>query len=124
METLENRQLLANFPVTSTADSGPGTLRARIEAANAAGGANTVVVPAGTYTLTSDFLTIASNMTISGAGAGTTIIDGNGTHGTDYDVFDVTTNTGSVTANFSGLTIQDVASGSDGINADQNVVRT
>jgi hypothetical protein len=70
------RQLLATFPVTSTADSGPGTLRAQIPAANAAGGSNTIEVPADTYTLTSSALDITSNMTVSGAGAGATFIQG------------------------------------------------
>ena len=36
----------AVLTVTSTADSGPGTLRAEIAAANTAGGTNTVTVPA------------------------------------------------------------------------------
>ncbi len=42
LESLEFRQLLTIFPVTSTADSGAGTLRAAILAANAASGADTI----------------------------------------------------------------------------------
>lgn len=94
----------ATFTVNSTADAvdvnpgdgfcetAPGngacTLRAAIQEANAFPGDDTIVLPAGTYTLslpgvdedasaTGD-LDISSNLTISGAGAATTIIDGGG----------------------------------------------
>ncbi len=84
---------LATFTVTKTADTNDGTcnadcsLREAISAANAAGGANTVNVPAGTYTLTlanagganednnaQGDIDIKNNMTLTGAGAATTII--------------------------------------------------
>ena len=93
--------LAATFTVNSTEDAvdiipGDGicasaldgcTLRAAIQEANASAGADTIVLPAGTYVLdipgleentalTGD-LDIASDLTISGAGAKTTIIDGN-----------------------------------------------
>src|ERR1700678_4360300 len=42
MESLEDRQLLATFTVTSTADSGTGTLREAIFDAAEEGGANTI----------------------------------------------------------------------------------
>jgi CSLREA domain-containing protein len=84
----------ATFTVTKTADTNDGTcdadcsLREAIAAANAAAGADTVTVPAGTYTLsiagagedanaTGD-LDITDDLTITGAGATTTVIDGNG----------------------------------------------
>jgi len=94
----------ATFTVNSTADAvdavpgdgfcetvpgnGVCTLRAAIQEANAFAGADTIVLPAGTYTLsiagvdedasaTGD-LDISSNLTITGAGAVTTIIDGGG----------------------------------------------
>jgi hypothetical protein len=105
LERVENRQLLSTFPVTTTADNGPGSLRAQIAAANAAGGANTVTVPGGTYTLTSGALSITSDMTISGAGAGSTVVDGSGLSN-DFNL------TGSITANFSGLTIRHAGGGS------------
>jgi hypothetical protein len=42
MECLERRELMATFAVTSTADSGAGTLRWAIEQANASAGADTI----------------------------------------------------------------------------------
>ena len=63
------------------------TLRAAIQEANALAGANTITLSAQTYTLTiqgfnednsaQGDLDIKSNLTINGAGAGSTIIDGN-----------------------------------------------
>jgi len=58
LETLEDRLAPASFIVTSTADSGAGTLRAAVDAANAAGGTNTITTAASvagqTVTLTSN----------------------------------------------------------------------
>lgn len=93
----------ATFTVNSTADApalNPGngicitaagtcTLRAAIQAANEPhGGADTIVLPAGIYVLTipganedaaaTGDLDITQDLTIIGAGAATTIIDGNG----------------------------------------------
>ncbi|HEY4239987.1 MAG TPA: right-handed parallel beta-helix repeat-containing protein [Kofleriaceae bacterium] len=60
----------ATFTVTSTADSGTGTLRDAITQANAAGGTNTVTITAtGTITLASSLPTITTAMTITGPGA-------------------------------------------------------
>ena len=42
-ETLEPRRLLATFTVTTTADSGPGSLRKAIESANSAAGDDVIV---------------------------------------------------------------------------------
>ena len=90
----------ANFTVNSTADAvdaipGNGlcatagavcTLRAAIQEANALAGADTITVPAGTYTLSipgagenanaSGDLDITGDLTINGAGASTTTIHG------------------------------------------------
>jgi len=85
----------ANTAVSDCADSaGKCTLRAAIQQANANGGSNTISLPAGTYSLslTSDTdtapshatevdaasgdLDISNNLTITGAGASTTIVDG------------------------------------------------
>ncbi|HEY1275377.1 MAG TPA: choice-of-anchor Q domain-containing protein [Thermoleophilaceae bacterium] len=57
--------------VTNTNDSGPGSLRVTLEGA-AAG--DTIVVPAGTYNLTSGSLTVAAGVTLDGDAAGTTVI--------------------------------------------------
>ncbi|MCI0777121.1 MAG: CSLREA domain-containing protein [Chloroflexi bacterium] len=113
----------AGFTVDSTADvvdaspgdgvcddgSGNCTLRAAIMEANALAGADTIDLPAGTYTLsiagagedanaTGD-LDITDDLTISGAAAASTIVDGAGLD----RVFHII---GSVTVEISGLTIQ------------------
>jgi CSLREA domain-containing protein len=95
----------ASFTVNSTADevdanpgdgtcaaaSGACTLRAAVMETNALEGADTVAVPAGTYTLTIPVVTefvdgndavgdldIKDDLTINGAGARTTVVDGGG----------------------------------------------
>ena len=93
----------ATFSVDTTADAvdalpGDGvclslaltcSLRAAIQEANALAGADVVVVPAGTYVLTlvgagetsgaTGDLNVSDDLDLQGAGAATTIIDGNGT---------------------------------------------
>jgi hypothetical protein len=66
----------ATITVTSTADAGPGTLR---QAVTASGNGDTIVLPAGTITLTSGAIVVpaAHALTVAGAGARATIIDGN-----------------------------------------------
>jgi CSLREA domain-containing protein len=118
----------ASFTVSSTADAvdaNPGdgicetgagngicTLRAAIQEANALPGDDTIVLPAGTYTLslagvdedasaTGD-LDISSNLTIAGAGAATTIIDG----GALDRVFQVGTPFFDAAVTISGVTIR------------------
>jgi CSLREA domain-containing protein len=76
-----------NDHICATATPGECTLRAAIQQANASGGGE-VVVPAGTYTLSipganedgaaSGDLDINVPLTITGAGAADTIIDGGG----------------------------------------------
>jgi CSLREA domain-containing protein/uncharacterized repeat protein (TIGR01451 family) len=67
------------WTVTKTADTNDGvcdsdcSLREAITKANADSG-DTVVVPAGDYTLATSELTVSASMTISGAGAGGTVI--------------------------------------------------
>ena len=78
--------------------SGVCTLRAALQEANALAGADTINVPAGTYVLTAGALQIGSEVTIAGAGAATTIVDGNASS----SVF----RGGGTTVNISGLTIQ------------------
>jgi CSLREA domain-containing protein len=84
----------ATFVVTKTADTNDGTcdsdcsLREAIIASNAAAGADTITLPAGTYTLTiagqgedggaTGDLDITGDLTINGAGAATTIVNGGG----------------------------------------------
>lgn len=83
----------ATIVVTTTADlidpnDGVVSLREAVLAANASNGNNAIALPAGTYTLTlagvdedaglTGDLDIAGHVTIQGAGAGTTIVDGDG----------------------------------------------
>jgi CSLREA domain-containing protein len=87
--------------------NGVCTLRAAIQEANALPGANEIILPAGTYLLTIEGtdeddaatgdLDIKEELTITGANASTTIIDGNGID----RVFHVFAET-----NFSNITIQ------------------
>ncbi|MCA9454243.1 MAG: DUF4347 domain-containing protein, partial [Nitrospira sp.] len=69
--------VLATFTVTNTNDAGAGSLRQAITDANAAPGTDTIIVPIGTYVLTTGKLDIDDSVIITGAGADTTIIDGN-----------------------------------------------
>ncbi|HEU4759484.1 MAG TPA: choice-of-anchor Q domain-containing protein [Dehalococcoidia bacterium] len=103
----------ATFTVTKTADTNDGacnvdcSLREAVVAANAAGGADTITVPAGTYTLTiagagedaaaTGDLDITGNLTITGAA--TSIIDG----GVLDRVLHVT---GAFTVNISAVTVR------------------
>ena len=113
----------ATFTVNSTTDavdSTPGdgvcatagsvcTLRAAIQEANALAGDDIITLPAGAYTLTiagadedaasTGDLDLASNITLNGAGAGTSIIDG----GALDRVFHVT---GAFTVNLSDVTVR------------------
>ena len=99
LERLEERIALSAFQVNTTLDTvavnlstgrdaaGHVSLRSAIMAANAQGGSNTINLPGGTYKLTiaganedadrTGDLDITSNLTISGAGASGTVIDGN-----------------------------------------------
>ncbi len=120
----------ATFTVNSTVDAvdafpgdgvcatagGVCTLRAAIQEANALAGADVITVPAGTYSFaiaganedaaaTGD-LDITADLTINGAGATTTIIDGNGLD----RIFDILG--GTVTIN--DLTVRNGDGGSNG----------
>ena len=105
----------ATFTVASTEDmvdalpgdglcataTGTCTLRAAVQETNSQGGTNTVLLPAGTYTLTipgadedlaaTGDLDVANDLTVTGADRSSTIIDGNGLdrvfHFTHLDLF-------------------------------------
>jgi uncharacterized repeat protein (TIGR01451 family)/CSLREA domain-containing protein len=115
-----------NFTVNSTLDAvdavpgdgacadaaGNCTLRAAIQEANALSGADTVTLPAGVFQLTlsgageeataTGDLDITDNLSISGAGAATTTIDG----GALDRVFDIAPTGASIAVTFNGLTIR------------------
>ncbi len=88
----------AAINVANANDSGPGSLR---QAISDAPPGETIVVPAGTYTLTSDELEIEKSLTISGHSANDTIIRSGG----PFRVFDIGGIGNSVT--ISGVTIRD-----------------
>jgi hypothetical protein len=70
--------LAATFNVTTTVDGGPGSLRQAIADAEALGGSNTIIVPAGTYNLTQGqiiFGNVPQSLTIIGASPASTIIN-------------------------------------------------
>jgi CSLREA domain-containing protein len=108
----------ATFAVNSTVDapdatpgdgvceSGPGsgvcTLRAAVDETNALAGPDIVDVPGGLYPLLSGELHVSDDLTISGAGASATIIDGGG------GIF-----VGPVTAHIGGVTVRHL----QGVNA-------
>lgn len=132
VEMLEDRIVPAVYQVTGTADglgaitpsSTPGvdynasTLRAAVIAANASVGvADTILVPAGTYTLTlsgaeenaarTGDLDIRDNLTIIGAGSATTTIDATNLGDRVFDVFSGGASTAPTvtTVSLQGLTI-------------------
>lgn len=113
--------------VTTTDDElntdGDCSLREAIKAANtdsiisgcpAGNGADTIVLPSGTYRLTTgltEYITIESELILEGAGSATTIIDGEKLSGVFYT-------SGPLTATISGVTIQNgqiLGSGGGGI---------
>jgi len=124
---LSGQLLAATFTVNSSVDAvdaSPGngvcatangacTLRAAIQEANALAGADTIVLPAGIYTLTlagtdedsaaTGDLDITGELTIAGAGAATTVIDGHAFGGIADRVFDVRSG---ATVDITGLTIR------------------
>lgn len=68
----------ATFTVVNTNDSGPGSLRDAVTQANAAAGADTIVINVGgTILLTSGQIRIDAPLTIVGPGAGNLTVDGN-----------------------------------------------
>jgi len=80
-ESLERRDMLSAISVVNTADSGPGSLRDAIAAANAAPGADVIdFAPTvrGTIALTSGELEITDDLTINGRGEHQLKVSGSG----------------------------------------------
>src|SRR5262245_16473173 len=81
-EALEDRSLLSTFNVVNLADSGNGSLRAAVLAAEANPGADVIHFARqlhGTITLTTGELVISSDLTIQGPGADRLSVSGNDT---------------------------------------------
>jgi hypothetical protein len=100
----------SQFTVTTTADSGVGSLRQAVLDANASAGADVIVFDPGidtqTITLTSGELSVTGELTVIGNGATNTIIDGNGT----ARIFDV----GAAGLTIGGATLQNGVGTGDG----------
>jgi predicted outer membrane repeat protein len=126
LEPLEDRSVPATFKVTTTLDvvnptDGKRSLREAITKSDVTAGADVIVVPAGVYkisiigagenaNLTGDF-DVTGIVTIQGAGAGLTIIDGQRLD----RVFDVAgTDPSSIQVVLQGLTIRNGSATSDG----------
>src|SRR5262245_10192054 len=79
LEVLEDRYLPSTFTVLNLLDSGPGSLRAAVAAANANPGADAIdFAVTGTIGLTSGQLGIIESLTINGPGASALTVSGNG----------------------------------------------
>jgi hypothetical protein len=100
LECLETRTVPSTFLVTNLNDSGAGSLRAAVLAADSTSGARIDFAPSvhGTITLTSGQLGLTSSMSIDGTGASKLTVSGNNAS----RVFDVSPG---VTATIAGLTI-------------------
>lgn len=107
---LAGSALGTSFTVTTTADSGPGSLRQAILDANANAGPDQIDVAPGTYAPLSALPLVTDALTIIGAGSASTIIDGSNNAGDGLDVGQ------NVTFVASGITIQNA--GNDGIDVD------
>jgi predicted outer membrane repeat protein len=110
VEGLEARDVPAILTVTTTADlidpnDGILSLREAVVQANATNGADKIVMPAGAYALMNGHLELASNISIIGAGAELTTIDGlnSSAHAGASGVFDVLSGANAL---ISGMTIQ------------------
>src|SRR5262245_12819801 len=80
IETLEDRTVPSTFTVLNVADSGDGSLRAAIQAAEANPGADVIQFASrvhGTITLTTGELDVRSDLTIDGPGADRLTVSGN-----------------------------------------------
>lgn len=113
-EQLELRRLLTVGWVRNTDDSGPGSLRAAVLAANRHPGTDTIEfapeLAGKTITLTSGQLAITDNLRINGLGADELTVDGGG----HSRIFQVATPRRSVTVTIAGLTLQHGQSSGDG----------
>ncbi|MCC6179624.1 MAG: CSLREA domain-containing protein [Chloroflexi bacterium] len=102
--------------VCASSPSGACTLRAAVMEANALSAFDTIVVPPGLYRLTvaghgedaaaTGDLDVTRNLTIVGAGVGSTVVDGGGFSGQGDRVFDVDSGRRGITVTMTGLTVQ------------------
>jgi hypothetical protein len=100
VDTLEVRALLSTLTVTNDNDSGTGSLRAQLAAAQTGDTIDFAPTAYGTITLTGGPLEVATGVDIQGPDASLVAVSGDA----KSDVFEVQ---GGVTATISGLTITD-----------------
>ncbi len=105
-ENLEDRTLLTAFTVMNANDSGTGSLRSAIEAANANSGADTIsfdAALAGQTIILTDELLVTDDLTITGLGASQLTLDGDN----NSRVFQIDDSSGSgiITVEITGLTL-------------------
>ncbi len=106
---LESRELLSTLTVTSTADDGPGSLRAQVAAAASGDTINFAKALNGqTITITSGLIPdIGKDLTIKGPGAGKLTISGGGTSDILGFFQSLDPGSSSINATVSGLTFTD-----------------
>jgi hypothetical protein len=92
---LASQASASTIAVTSLSDSGAGSLRAAIAGASPG---DSITIPAGQITLTSEPLTISKDLTITGAGVSASVISGN-------DASRILTIAGAPTVTLEGLTL-------------------
>jgi hypothetical protein len=107
---LEDRWLPSTLTVTSLADSGPGTLRAAIQTADASQSGNSTInfAVTGTIDLQSVLPDLANNITIKGPGASSLTVERAAGASSNFWIFNVLSRQ---TVSLSGLT---VANGTNG----------
>ena len=106
VEALEGRVVPATIAVATTADAGPGSLRAAIQQADADPGPDTITFApglAGTIVLASAMPDLSNSMTLAGPGASVLTVARNTVAGTP--AFRIFTVDAGVEASISGLTI-------------------
>jgi len=117
---LEDRTVLSPLLVSNTHDSGPGSLRAAVTAADASPGSTIDFAPGlhGTIRLTSGDLPVSASVTIDGPGQNKLAVSGTGAS----RIFDIS---GSANVSISGLTITDgLATSGGGILVEDSAALT
>jgi len=108
LEALEDRCLMSTFSIFNLLDSGPGSLREAIIAANSAPGADLIrfarAARDGTIALTGGQLSITDHLTIDGPGARRLAVSGNNASRV-FDVVGGGDASGGITVAIAGLTV-------------------